>query len=134
MVPGGDAGGILRLGEVAEAHPVELARDFREKFGLSSLDIGDGITFAEAWLLFVSLMSDPSSWVQAAVNRWKFPVSREWILTADAHDRAIDMSGSKSPQKYYTKRPWPDVARRVTSKGKPRTAAEAMKILRPHLT
>jgi len=125
---GGPAGGILKLRELIEEHPAELAYDFRERFGLSIDDIGDAVPYREAVLLVSVLMRDPASWVQAAANGWKFPVSREWIVLAHNYDLHAQVNaGKKNKPKPY---PNPFPAKNSTRTGKTsRPAAEVIDLL-----
>ena len=99
---GGRAGGIFKLLDLIEEHPAELTYDFRERFGLSLAIIGDAVTYREALLLLSVLMRDPSSWIRAAVNGWKFPVSREWTVLAHTYDLHSQVNaGKKNKPKPY---------------------------------
>jgi hypothetical protein len=96
--------------------------------------VGDTVTYREAWHLVSSLMADPTSWLQAAVSGWSFPVTREWMIAADKFDMdasAATPRGRRRPKAYP--RPWPDkkVTKLGGKNGKRRTAAEVIAILRP---
>lgn len=49
-------------------------------------------------------MRDPSSWLNTAVQDWKFPVSREWIVAAHSYDLLHAINSKKTPKPYPT--PW----------------------------
>lgn len=52
---------------------------------------------------------DTSSWLFAATHGWTYPVSREWIQTADQIDAFLAANHSKGPRPKPYPRPWPDV-------------------------
>ena len=103
-------GGILKLRELIEEHPKEIAYDFRAKFNLSFLEIGKTITWLEAVLLVASLGTETDSHLQAAINEWRHPVSREWIVMTHVYDLLAQVN-SKRPKPYPTPWPNPNVAR-----------------------
>jgi hypothetical protein len=51
-------------------------------------------------------MKDPSSHLQAAVNKWKYPVSHEWIAIVHLFDLFAMANSKKKPKPHPT--PWPD--------------------------
>lgn len=104
MDSGCQRGGILKLRELIEEHPSEIAYDFRSRFGLSVLDIGNGVTWLEATYLVAILLRDPTSWLQAAVNEWEYPVSREWMVAAHSYDLLHAVNSKNKPKPYPT--PW----------------------------
>lgn len=53
----------------------------------------------------VMLMKNPSSWLQAAHNRWKYPVSYDWMIVAELFDLTHKVNSKKAKP---LKRPWPD--------------------------
>lgn len=123
MDPGRTCGGILRLLEILEAHPAEVAYDFRSRFNLSTEQIGDGVTYLEAIYLVAVLMRDPSSWLQAAESDWDYPVSREWIVLTHTYDLHAAVN-SKKPKPYP--KPWPDEnTTKIGSKRQDRNTVEA---------
>lgn len=103
--PRGRSGGICKLLEIIEEHPVELAYDFRSKFNLSFEDIGNGVTYKEAIMLVAALLRDTSSWLQAAHAEWDHPVSREWIVLSHVYDLLAAVNSKNKPKPYPT--PWP---------------------------
>ena len=62
------------------------------------------MSYGEAMRLTDVLAQDPSSQVCAAINRWDFPATREWMVLADLWDAASPHS-YKKPKPYP--RPWP---------------------------
>jgi len=52
------------------------------------------------------LLRDPSSWTQAAKNRWTYPVSREWIVGAHTYDLLARVNSKNKPKAYPN--PFPD--------------------------
>lgn len=103
MDSGCPIGGILKLLELIEEHPAEFAYDFRSRFGLSIDDIGSSVSWREAVLLTAVLLREPDSWLQAVVNEWRFPVSKEWIMLVQQFD-AFLAANSKHPKP--TPMPW----------------------------
>ncbi|WP_104128003.1 hypothetical protein [Cryobacterium sp. Y57] len=133
MDAGNEAGGILGLLGLVEDHTEPLARDFRERFGLSYLEIGYGIVYIEAWHLCKSLLKDPSSWLHAAVAGWEHPVSREWIILAQSFDLAHAAASKHRPKPMP--RPWPDTKNKIGGKKMVRRSIEDVRaILRPQST
>lgn len=104
MDSGSAAGGILKLRELIEEHPAEVAYDFRTRFALSFEDIGQTITWMEAVLLMSVLTKDPSSWFGSARMGWEYPVSREWILLAHTYELQVGIATRKAPKPYPS--PW----------------------------
>lgn len=49
-----------------------------------------------------------TSWLNAAVEDWKYPVSREWLVMAHSYDlqQALNTKKGSKPKPYPT--PWPD--------------------------
>lgn len=105
MDSGSEPGGILKLRELIEEHPAEIAYDFRIKFGLSVEQISYTVSYGEAVMLVSMLLRDPSSWLQAAVNRWKYPVSPEWMVMANLFDLTMAVNSKNKPKPMD--RPWP---------------------------
>lgn len=126
MDAGSLVGGSLRLLELIEEHPAEFAYDWRTRFGLSVEDIGTTVSYREACLLTTILLRDPSSWVQAVESKWKFPVSREWIVGAHTYDLLARVNSKNKPKPY----PNPFPTRDEVRVGKTtKTRAEVRKIL-----
>lgn len=99
-------GGILKLRELISEHPAEFTYDFRSRFNLSPSDIGNTITWLDAVYLVAVLLRDSESWLQVAVNGWKYPVSREWMVSAHSYDLLARVNSKQKPKPYPT--PWPD--------------------------
>lgn len=129
MDTGCTCGGIVKLRELVEEHPAELAYDFRHRFGLSYQDIGEDVSFLEAALLVSVLMRSPDSWLQASVSEWEYPVSREWIVASHTYDlTAMANSGKGKKPKPYPN-PFPNKAK-VRSGKTDRSPAEVRALLR----
>lgn len=111
MDTGCPSGGILKLRELIEEHPAELAYDFRSHFGVSSEQIGNEVTLKEACLLVAVLMREPTSWLQAAYSGWKHPVSRDWIVAAHTYDLLARVNSKKKPKPYPNPFPNKDVVK-----------------------
>lgn len=127
MVSGAHSPKLLQLFDLIEEHRIPFTRDFRERFGISRHDIGLTVRYDEAFDLVVSLLSDPSSWLGAAVSGWKFPLTREAIFTLDLIDLLL-MKWTGDQFKPVEK-PWD--ANKPKRRGKSPEAA--MRQLRPHL-
>ena len=108
---GRERGGILKLRELAEQHPAELAHDFRARFNLSALEIGHSVTWLEAVYLVAICMRDTSSWLCAAYNGWKYPVSREWIVASHTYDLHARVNSKTKPKPYPNPFPSNDVVK-----------------------
>jgi hypothetical protein len=105
MDPGSQRGGSIKVLELIEDHPAQLAYDFRARFNLSIDDIGHSISLREASLLIAMLQAHTDSWVFAAVNGWDYPVSREWIALAHTYDLHAAVNSKQKPKPYPA--PWP---------------------------
>jgi hypothetical protein len=124
---GGRRGGSLKVLGYVQDHPAELAYDFRTKFALSIDDIGGTVTLREAVLLVAVLLVDPSSWLQAVVNDWKHPVSREWIVLTHVYDLLAAVNSKNKPKPYPT--PWlAENTQRIGGK-KPQSNADVLQRL-----
>lgn len=99
-------GGIQGLRELAEAHPSEFIFELHG-LGIRVEDIGDTIDHVTVDHLVRVSMRQPSSWLFAAHNGWEYPVSREWMVTADLVDAFMRANAGKRKPKPYP-RPWKD--------------------------
>ena len=104
MDSGCTPGGIFKLRELIEEHPGEIAYDFRSKFGISFEAIGNEVSWLEAICLASVLFRDPTSWLQARVNNWDYPVSREWMVQTHTYDLHAQVNSKNKPKPYPT--PW----------------------------
>lgn len=127
MAAGSTTPGIAKLGELIVEHEPAITYDFRTRFGLSIHAIGRDILIREAIALVAVLVTDPTSQLQAAINGWKYPVSREWMLLA----RLLDVQTmSKSKHKVQPiGRPWPDTEKNTIGANQKRPQTEIRKIL-----
>lgn len=125
MDTGRTTGGILKLRELIEEHPREIAFDFRHKFGLSYLEIGHSVTYLEAVLLVSKLLEETDSYLQAAVNEWTHPVSRDWIVLTHVYDLLAAVNSKNKPKPYPT--PWPNPN---SSKIKPKNKLDRSAVMR----
>ena len=71
---------------------------------MSAFEIGSAITWLEAIYLVSALLKDPSSNLQAAKNKWKHPVSFEYIVSAHTFDLLATVNSKKKPKPYPV--PW----------------------------
>ena len=51
------------------------------------------------------LQRDPSSWIQAVTNDWKYPVSYEFVVAAHTYDLLAAVNSKRKPKPYPG--PWP---------------------------
>jgi hypothetical protein len=79
-------------------------------------DIGETITYFEAVLLVNVLIRETDSWLQARMNDWSYPVSREWIVAAHTFDLITAVNSKKKAKPYPA--PWPDVNVKKIGSGK----------------
>jgi hypothetical protein len=96
-------GGILWLLEVGEKFPAEIRADFRSLYGLSFESVGKECSWVEGVHLTLMLLKNPESWLQAAHNDWKYPVSHEWMMLAELFDLTHKGLSKKAKP---LKRPW----------------------------
>jgi hypothetical protein len=81
--------------------------------------------------LVTMLLSDTRSWLHAEVAGWEYPVSREWILQAQAFDLAHAAASKRRPKPLP--RPWPENKTKMGGKKTVRrSVAEVSSILRPN--
>lgn len=88
-------------------HEAEVAYDFRNKFGLSLEELGKSYTLREAALLISVLVRQTDSQLMAAIERWKFPVTRDWTLLASLFDLTVAANSKKGRTPKPYPRPWP---------------------------
>lgn len=105
MDTGGWRGGSLKVLELIQDHPAELAYDFRHKFQLSIEEVGRTVSLREAALLIAMLLKQTDSWLQASTAGWKNPVSNEWIVSTHIYDLLAAVNSKNKPKPYPT--PWP---------------------------
>lgn len=106
MDAGCTRGGILRVLELAEAHPAEIRADFRTQYNCSFDDVGVTVTWLETIYLVSMLMKNPQSWLQAAFNGWKYPVDHNYMVLAELFDLTMRANSKNKPKPMP--RPWPD--------------------------
>lgn len=124
MDSGCSRGGILKLRELIEEHPAELAYDLRFRFGFGLDALGVEVTYREACYLVSVLLRDPSSWLQAVQNDWAYPVSREWMATAHVWDLLAAVNSKNKPKPYPT--PWPAEGTNKIGSKKPQTRKDVL--------
>ena len=66
MDTGCPTGGILAVLQILEDYKHAFTYDFRARFGLGLSDLGDKVPWPEVVSLVSVLLSDPTSWLQAA--------------------------------------------------------------------
>jgi hypothetical protein len=99
------AGGIVALAELFGEHRGAFEYDWRTRFGLPLTAVPSDMGWDEALRMLKILSKDPSSHVQAALAKWQFPTSWEYIALADLIDlQAKRTKWRKQPKPY--RRPW----------------------------
>lgn len=125
MGSGCPRGGILRVLEFASDYPSEIRADFRTHYSLSWDEVGETFSWLEAVHLVRVLFANPNSWLQAAKNGWRTPVTAEWMLLADLIDVFVS-ANSKNKTKPIP-RPWPKTgAKHQGSTNAPKSQVLAM--------
>lgn len=66
------------------------------------------VSFNELVLIIQMLVQDPTSWLQASINKWRHPVSFEWIVAANHLDAVVQMNTRKGTKPNKTPKPWPE--------------------------
>jgi len=70
------------------------------------------------------LMRDPSSWVQAAVNKWDYPVDRNWIVQTRVYDLLAIVNSKNKPKPYPA--PWPKENTKKLGSKKPQSRKDVI--------
>lgn len=97
------------------------------KLGIDVEDIGEAVDHVKVDRLLRVATREPSSPLFAAQHGWDFPVSREWMQTADLLDAFMQANSSRKPKPYP--RPWRDA--NTSRLGKTNLSpAEAREVLR----
>lgn len=128
MDAGASPGGIFWLLELIEEHGVAIARDFREKFGLSVFELGVATRWDEAHALALSLFRDPSSWLYAAAAGWDAPIHPLEPAMADLYDLTNQKFVRQRVQQYP--RRWANKNRLGGKSKVRRTSTEVRRLLR----
>ena len=97
-------GGILAVLQILEDYKHAFTYDFRARFGLGLADLGDKVPWSEVISLVAILMSDPTSWLQAAKHNWSHPITYEWTLAAATYDLLATVNSKRKPKAWP--RPW----------------------------
>lgn len=121
-------GGIFWLIELVDEHTDALARDFREKFGLSVFELGCGVRWDEAVALARGLFRDTSSWLFAELKGWERPLHPLEPVLADSYDLA-NQKFVKQMVKPYP-RWWAAKNRMGGNSRRRRSSAEVRQLLR----
>lgn len=95
-----NTGGIIRLLEIIEKHPVAIAADFRKHYNLSIFEIGKTYTYKEAIHLTAALFNNTNSLTFAEYYSWDYPVSKEYLAVADLYDLTFAINSKKKNVKY----------------------------------
>ena len=70
-------------------HRPAFEYDWRTRFNLPLSSIGGEMSWAEAHHHTMTLVADPSSQVCASINGWDYPVSQEWLVLRQIHDKFV---------------------------------------------
>ncbi len=111
MDSGCSPGGILRVLELIADNKAAIVYDFRHRFNLSIHEFGKSVGWDEVVSLVSILLVDPTSWTQAAVAKWKHPISYEWTLLASTYDLHAAVNSKTTPKPWP--RPWDDVDKKT---------------------
>lgn len=98
-------GGRAGLRRLASEHPDEFLTELH-RLGIRVHEIGTVWSFTEVDALLRVRAREPDSWLFAAVNGWRYPVSREWMMLADLYDLTGKAAAGRRWKKSYP-RPWP---------------------------
>lgn len=79
-------------------------------------DVGETMTWGEAWSLTNALAADPESRVHAALAGWDHPRSFEWFMLADLWDLLARINTPKGKKAATYPRPG-DKGKRVAKPG-----------------
>ncbi len=101
-------------------HTAAFTYDFRQRFGVSTSELGKSVSWAECVYLVTVLIRDPSSWLSTAVNNWHHPITYEWAALAAIYDLLAQVYSKRKPKPYP--RPW-DGSNGAGRKGTPRRDA-----------
>ena len=113
-------GGIFEVLEILEDYKHAFTYDFRTRFGLGLEDLGEKVPWTEVISLVVILLSDPTSWLQAAKAKWQHPISYEWTIAASTYDLLAQVNSRRKPKPFP--RPWAN-SDSVSKGSKPRRDA-----------
>lgn len=95
--------------------------DWHTRFGKSSSDIGHTMSWSDAWHLVGVLVSDPASYLGAALAGWAYPVDRQTLVDMDTYDLmhkiAHAQGGGKGKKPKPYPRPWPASTKTTTKPG-----------------
>lgn len=101
---------ILTLLDLFEEHKAAFEYDWRTRFGLPLYEVGESMSYGEAWRLTDLLRADPSSQLASTLAGWEHPASRESMALMDLYDLQHASKSRKKPKPYP--RPWGDKDRK----------------------
>lgn len=102
---GGFAGGIEALADLIRQHRGAFEYDWRTRFGMPISAIPGDMAWDEALRMLKILGDDPTSQVAAALSKWAFPASWDYIALADLIDvQTSKVKWRRKPKSY--RRPW----------------------------
>jgi len=106
MDTGRTSGGILTVCEILADYKGPFIYDFRHRFGLGLADLGNTVPWNEVIYLVSVLLSDPTSWLQAAKAGWQHPIDYNWTIQAATYDLLAQVNSKRKPKPWP--RPWSD--------------------------
>jgi hypothetical protein len=107
------------LGQIVQEHEAELVVDLR-KLGIDPSEVD----LDELLLIVDVLLRDPTSWLHAAVAKWKHPITHEWSVLVSMWELLAQVNTRKGRKAPRFPKPWPDP--NSTSKGKTRRDARGI--------
>lgn len=93
-------GGIFRLREIIENHPVAISADFRSHYNLSIFELGETYSYKEGIYLTAALFNNTESLLFVEYNDWEYPASQEFLALADLFDLTFSVNSKKRNQRY----------------------------------
>lgn len=92
------------------------------------------MSWSDAWHLVGVLVSDPASWLGAALAGWAYPVDRQTLVDMDTYDLmhkiAHAQGGGKGKKPKPYPRPWPATTKTTTKPSVDLTQDEIIAALR----
>lgn len=130
----GERGGILGLLDLIEEHRGAVDYDFRARFHLSASVMGDSMGWGEAARLVKILRADPSSMIAAALEGWKYPVSRGDLILMGMWEQDRQIASGGKDKTRHPLLPFATDSKTRERKGNAagRSRAEVIEILNAH--
>ena len=107
----GKPGEIDALLDLFTEHRGAFEYDWRTRFRVPLTEVGESMTWGEAWRLFELLAIDGSSQIGAAMSGWTQPATRTDLTLRDLYDLQHRSKAKRKPEQYP--RPWDKKTSRV---------------------